>query len=248
MQYISKTDSIIQSQATSLRNLENQIGQLANAITSNPRGALPSDTIPNPRGRNLNMEDCKAITLRSGKKVEEPPKQAEIPSKQDEEVIVSSKEEIQSPKENTLTYPPLPFSQCLQKPKLDVKFKKCLEVFKKLHINIYFMEALKQMPTFVKFMKNILSKKRKLEDHEMVALIEDCSAILQKKLSPKLKYPGNFHIPISIGKSFSDKALCDLGPSINLIPFSIFQKLGLKKGKIKPTKVTLQLADQYKLV
>ncbi|KAM6584068.1 hypothetical protein CsatB_011070 [Cannabis sativa] len=98
------------------------------------------------------------------------------------------------------------------------------------------------MPRYVKFMKKILSKKRKLEDYETVALTEECSAILQKKLPPKLKDPGSFNIPCSIGGSVETKALCDLGASINLMPLSVFKRLGL--GKAKPTTVTLQLADR----
>lgn len=73
-------------------------------------------------------------------------------------------------------------------------------MFKKLHINIPFAEALEQMPSYVKFMKEILSKKRKLGDYEMVALTEECSAVLQKKLPPKLKDLGSFTIPCTIGK------------------------------------------------
>ena len=53
-----------------------------------------------------------------------------------------------------------------------------MEVFKKLHINILFADALEQMPSYVKFMKNILSKKRKLSDLKTVNLTEECSAIL----------------------------------------------------------------------
>ena len=57
-----------------------------------------------------------------------------------------------------------------------------MDIFKKLHINIPFAEALEQMPRYVKFMKDILSKKRKLGDYETVALSEEFSAILQQKL------------------------------------------------------------------
>ena len=74
--------------------------------------------------------------------------------------------------------PPLPFPQRFQKQKLDKQFSKFLEVFKKLQINIPFADALEQMPSYVKFMKEILSNKRKLEEHETVALTEECSAIL----------------------------------------------------------------------
>ncbi|XP_052311391.1 uncharacterized protein LOC112328498 [Populus trichocarpa] len=136
----------------------------------------------------------------------------------------------------------IPFPQRLKKNKLDKQFSKFLDVFKKLQINIPFADALEQMPSYVKFFKDILSNKRKLEEYETVALTEECSAILQKKLPPKLKDPGSFTIPCSIGNSIFEKALCDLGASINLMPLSIFKKLGL--GEAKPTTVTLQLADR----
>ena len=57
------------------------------------------------------------------------------------------------------------------------------------------------MPSYVKFMKDILANKRKLSDYETVALSEECSAILQKKLPPKLKDLGSFTIPCAIGNS-----------------------------------------------
>ncbi|PON51069.1 Aspartic peptidase domain containing protein [Parasponia andersonii] len=98
------------------------------------------------------------------------------------------------------------------------------------------------MPSYVKFMQEILSNKRKLEEYETVALTEECSAILQKKLPPKLKEPGNFTIPCTIGNSFFNKVLCDSGVSINLMPLSVYKKLGL--GEAKPTTVSLQLADR----
>ena len=116
-----------------------------------------------------------------------------------------------------------------------------MEVFKKLQINILFTNALEQMPSYVKFMKDILSKKRRLSDFETVNLIEECSAILQRKLPQKLKDPGSFTIPCTIGNSIFERALCDLGASINLMSLSIFRRLRL--GEARPTKVTLQLVD-----
>ncbi|XP_074327826.1 uncharacterized protein LOC141665743 [Apium graveolens] len=98
------------------------------------------------------------------------------------------------------------------------------------------------MPSYVKFMKDILSRKRRLEEFVTVALTEECSAILQKKLPPKLKDPGSFTIPCTIGMQCFGKALYDLGASVNLMPLSIFTKLGV--GEVKPTSVILQLADR----
>ena len=117
-----------------------------------------------------------------------------------------------------------------------------MEVFKKLHINIPFVDALEQMPSYVKFMKDILSQKRRLADSETVNLTEECSAILQRKLPQKLKDPGSFIIPCAIGNAIFERALCDLGASINLMPLSIFKRLGI--GEARPTIVTLQLADR----
>ena len=117
-----------------------------------------------------------------------------------------------------------------------------MEAFKKLHINIPFADALEQMPSYVKFMKDILSQKRRLVDFETVNLTEECSAILHRKLPQKLKDPASFTIPCTIGTAIFERALCDLGASINLIPLSIFKRLGL--GEARPTTVTLQLADR----
>ena len=98
-----------------------------------------------------------------------------------------------------------------------------MEVFKKLHINIPFADALEQRPSYVKFMKDILSKKRRLLDFETVNLTEECSVILQRKLPQKLKDPCSFTIPYPIGNSIFERALCDLGVSINLMSLSIFR-------------------------
>ncbi|XP_073036980.1 uncharacterized protein [Primulina eburnea] len=87
-----------------------------------------------------------------------------------------------------------------------------------------------------------MSKKRKLQEFETVKLTEECSAILQKKLPQKLKDPGSFTIPCIIGSTHVNKALCDLGASINLMPLSIYRDLEL--GEVKPTTITLQLADR----
>lgn len=81
------------------------------------------------------------------------------------------------------------------------------------------------------FMKMILSNKRKLKGYEIVAHIVECSAILQQKLSPKQKDLRSFIIPCTIRNSYFDRALCDVGASINLMPFSMFKKLGLEKQR-----------------
>ena len=91
-------------------------------------------------------------------------------------------------------------------------------------------------------MKDILSRKKRLSEFKTVNLIDESSAILQRKFPQKLKDPGSFTIPYKIGNSIFERALCDLRAGINHMPLSIFRRLGL--GEAKPTTVTLQLADR----
>ncbi|KAL0430789.1 UNVERIFIED_CONTAM: hypothetical protein Sradi_0704900 [Sesamum radiatum] len=71
----------------------------------------------------------------------------------------------------------------------------------------------RQMLSYAKFLKEVISNKRKWEGGETVKPNEACSAILQNKLPPKFKDPGSFSIPCTIGNTDFDKALCDLGAS-----------------------------------
>ena len=99
------------------------------------------------------------------------------------------------------------------------------------------------MPLYAKFLKEILSsKKRKIAEEGIVNLTATCSAIIQQKLPAKMKDPGSFTIPCSIGKYEFKKALCDSGASINLMPLSVVKRLSL--GELTPTTITLQMADR----
>ncbi|CAJ2644658.1 unnamed protein product [Trifolium pratense] len=98
------------------------------------------------------------------------------------------------------------------------------------------------MPSYAKFLKELLTKKRKPLDDEMVSMTEECSALIQRKLPQKKKDPGSFTIPCSIGDLTIGKALCDLGASVNLMPLSMMKKI---PGAVaKPTKMSLSLADR----
>ncbi|XP_061337877.1 uncharacterized protein LOC133284775 [Gastrolobium bilobum] len=236
-------EAIVRSIPASLRNLESQLGHLANALNSRPPGTLPSNT--EEPGRN--NEQCHMIELRNGRSVNQPEAVIQV----DHPVGTISKENLplkgQATKPNVEALvvnnrPPPPFPQRLQKLKQEHQFRKFLDLLKQLFINIPFVDALEQMPTYVKFMKEILSRKRRLEEFETVALRQEISQYLLSKIPPKLGEPGNFTIPCTIGDQYVGKALCDLGASINLMPMSVFKKL--KVGEPSPTIVTLQLADR----
>ena len=81
--------------------------------------------------------------------------------------------------------PPIPFPQRLQKEKLEKQFSKFLNRFKKIEINIPFLEALTQMPHYAKFMKDLLSKKRKFTEEGIVSLNATYSAVIQKSIPEK---------------------------------------------------------------
>ncbi|XP_073121929.1 uncharacterized protein [Henckelia pumila] len=98
-----------------------------------------------------------------------------------------------------------------------------------------------QTPSYAKFLNEILSNKRKLEEHAMISLTKNWSALVQNKIPPKQKDPGIFSIPCVINDVQFHKALCDFGASIKLIPYSVFRKLSL--GEPKSTRISLQLAD-----
>ena len=136
----------------------------------------------------------------------------------------------------------LPFPHKMEREKLKKQFSKFLEILKQLYINIPLTNALNQMPSYVKYLKDTLSSKRKLDEVSVVKLTEKCNAILQNKLPQKLGDPGSFTIPCTLGGAHFEKALCDSGASINLMPFSIFRQLEL--GKMKDIGVSLQLVDQ----
>ena len=134
------------------------------------------------------------------------------------------------------------FPQRLQKSKIEEKFTRFLKTFQKLEISMPFTEVVTQMPLYAKFLKEPLSKKRRIAEEGVVHLTATCNAVIKKTLPEKMKDPGSFTIPCVIGEFEFQKALCDSGASINLMPLSVAKKLSL--GELTPTTVTLQMADR----
>ena len=101
---------------------------------------------------------------------------------------------------------------------------------------------IKQVPTYENFLKDLCTVKRGLGIEKKAFLTEQVSAIIQSKTPVKYKDPGSPTISVNIGGSYIDKALLDLGASVNLLPYSVYKQLGL--GELKPTNITLSLADR----
>ncbi|XP_049397390.1 uncharacterized protein LOC125861568 [Solanum stenotomum] len=132
------------------------------------------------------------------------------------------------------------FPQRLKKKNEDEKFKKFLSVFKTLSINLPLVEALVETSGYAKF-KELVTKKRSL-DFETIKVSHSCSAIMTNELIKKREDPGAFTIPCTIGMLQFAKALCDLGASINLMPYAIYKQLGF--GEPKATTMRLLMADR----
>nr|GFD00782.1 reverse transcriptase domain-containing protein [Tanacetum cinerariifolium] len=114
-------------------------------------------------------------------------------------------------------------------------------MFKQLHINITLADALILMPKCQKMLKAHMSNKKKLEELANTPLNENCSAVILKKLPEKLRDPRKFLILCGFSE-LKCKALADLGASINLIPLSVWKKLGLPE--LISTHMTLELANR----
>ncbi|XP_061348542.1 uncharacterized protein LOC133293933 [Gastrolobium bilobum] len=241
-------EASIKNQEASNRNLETQIGQLAKQLNERAPGEMPSDTVINPR------EHCNAILTQSGKVIEPQEKPAKVGKEapKEEETNENSTKQEKAPNYDDVTYfggefnrdkkttknlpsgfsqpnpyakTPYPLRQKRDKEKQ--QYSKFMEMFKKLQINIPFSEALENMPLYAKFMKGLLSNRHKLREMETIALTEESSVVIKKGLSSKVKDPEWFSISCTIENVKVGRVLCDLGASVNLMPLSFAQSLGI---------------------
>ncbi|XP_057724128.1 uncharacterized protein LOC130940096 [Arachis stenosperma] len=225
----------MQETRVSIQNLKVQVGQLSKRILERPPNTLSGDTEINPR------EECKALIMAN-----DPMMKKETPIvKESEEKEALEKAEatvLHAPPRVPIQKPETPQLQKSQKETKDKQYYQFLEVFKKLHINISFVETLKKMSPYIAFMKGLLSEKKVLKEDETVVLTKECSTLIQSKLPKKMPNPRSFQIPCTIGNVTFDKALCDLGSSINLMQLSMMRKLKIQE--VQPTKIALQMANK----
>ena len=109
-------------------------------------------------------------------------------------------------------------------------------------VNIPLLDIIKQVPAYAKFLKDLCTIKKGLGIEKKAFLTEQVSAIIQSKYPVKYKDPGSPTISVNIGGNSIDKSLLDLGASVNLMSYSVYKQLGL--GELKPTNITLSLADR----
>nr|GEW06955.1 reverse transcriptase domain-containing protein [Tanacetum cinerariifolium] len=220
--------------------------------------SLPSNTIPNPKG------EAKAITTRSGMTYKEPPipppgveqqesieetTDTELPSTKDIQPLLV-KVEVQEDKPISVVIPKakanLPYPSRLVKERIrekdDILAAKFMEIFRDLHFELSFADALVHMPKFAPMFKKLLDNKNKLIELTRTPLNENYLAVVLKKLPEKLGDPGRFLISCDFSEFDNCLALADLRASINLMPLSIWKKL--KLPTLNDTKMVLELADR----
>ncbi|XP_021740111.1 uncharacterized protein LOC110706501 [Chenopodium quinoa] len=199
--------------------VDSQLAQLAERTPFNSPSTLPGQPQPNP-SHNPKPDTCKAITLRSGtsyegsnegdseekKGGEESVNENKGGEKEKGDEIEGGSEKKKLDNEKTTSIPsearnldgPVPFPGRLAERKLNDKFTKFLSVMKNLHINLPFLEVVTQMPSYFKFLKDILTNKRKL-NNKLITLPRQVSALVQHKMPKKEKDPGSFTLPVKIG-------------------------------------------------
>ncbi|XP_057720347.1 uncharacterized protein LOC130934834 [Arachis stenosperma] len=215
----------IKNQGETIKKLEFQVGCLAEKFPK-PTDSFPSDTEKNPRGeaKKVRWEDCKMVTTSDQ---EDEDKQSKL-SQQPEDN--STEEEDRDHQEPEISQQELlklyaPFPQLLNGAVGKRIYSRFLDLFASLYVNIPFIKAIQQMPAFIKYMKEFLPRKSSLKGGQTIVLNKECSALIQPELPAKRKDPGSFHIPCAIGETIFDRALCDLGASINLLPLSLVKRL-----------------------
>ncbi|GJY00070.1 reverse transcriptase domain-containing protein [Tanacetum coccineum] len=253
---LSRQNNAFKNELTNdIKNMMSSFFQM-NTASSSGSGSLPSNTVANPRG------DLKAITTRSGISYDGPPipplpKVVEREPEVTKDTVQPSTEniqppvvQIQAPIDEPVVAPKpkpfIPYPSRANKQKLREKddnlASKFVEIFRELHFELSFADALLHMPKFASMFKSLLNNKEKLFDLAKTPVNENCSAVILKKFPEKLRDPGKFLIPCDFPELVECLALADLGASINLMPLSIWKKLSLPE--LTPTQMILELADR----
>ncbi|XP_070040647.1 uncharacterized protein [Nicotiana tomentosiformis] len=225
MEKNANSDAQLVSHNTSIHNLEVQLRQISQALNTHPKGALPSNMVVNLKGGN-NTGYAMDVTTRSGKGGDSPTS-SQRKIMDDEQVV--QEDEV-----------PNNVDQANDEARIDIDNNVEETQEEILSINEPLVEALEKMPGYAKFMKDLVTKKWSM-NYEIIKMTHQVSAIVHS-MAPKLEDPGAFTIPCTIGSSNFAKALCDLGASINLMPYSIFKTLGI--GQPRPASMRLKMADR----
>src|SRR6185312_3813681 len=194
------------------------------------------------------LENVKAITTRGGKTTQDPPYPNHVNRKKASPVAEEPPREEEPEKIHEGKTAPhefydtqvLPFPMMAKKSSTDEQFSRFVEIIQQVNINVPLMDAMK-VPTYARYIKDKINNKRPQPTTEVIKLTKACSAAILQQLPEKKKDPGFPIIRCSIGAQNFDKALCDLGASVSVMPKTVFNQLNYTK--LTPTPMQLQLDD-----
>ncbi|RDX84913.1 hypothetical protein CR513_33963, partial [Mucuna pruriens] len=229
-----------QNMIATIQDLKMQIGQLANTMSqlqSARSNNLPSQTISNSRG------NVSVVTLRNGKELSQPPQQSSRPTESDFEPNANS----QSRPEKTV---PAPFPMGTISARKLKSDEELLKMFRKVEINIPLLDAIKQVPKYAKFLKELcVHKREKMKGNGEIGGVvsaltrnEELTTGAPQALPKKYKDLGIFSVPCTIGECTFADTMLDLGASINVMPASIYKALNF--GDLEPVGMVIQLANK----
>ncbi|GJR71673.1 reverse transcriptase domain-containing protein [Tanacetum coccineum] len=260
--YVKANDAVLKNVQNQGQNLQNQMANVTSLLTSlcnnfknsNP-GTLPSQTVTNPR------QQINAITTRSCKTLDEPSTPlvpipvVSNPSKEPEQNPETSTEKVQNPNLENAAHVPSPGEE-------DSIFMEIPKPKAKKTINVEIQDLNSPNPNLnqsrlpypermrvrdhdkpsAQYSRFLKMNKEKLEEIAITTVNAECSAIIMNRVPEKLEDPGKFLIPCALQELDRTNALADSGASINLLPHSIYKKLGLEA--LTPTRMTLELANR----
>ncbi|GJT13552.1 reverse transcriptase domain-containing protein [Tanacetum coccineum] len=252
--YVKANDAVMQNMQNQMSNITDLLTKIVNSnqASTSSSGSLPSNTIANPKG------ELKAITTRSGVSYDGPqipPPVVEVETEVTKDTVLpngSTKDvqppivQVDEPVVMPRTKTTLPYPSRVNKEKIrekdDLLALKFMEIFRNLHFELSFADALLHMPKFAPMFRKLLNNKAKILELSKTPVNENCSAVILKTFPEKLGDPGRFLIPCDFPELDECLALADLGASINLMPLSIFEKLNLQR--LTKTRMILELADR----
>ncbi|XP_048599565.1 uncharacterized protein LOC125579766 [Brassica napus] len=118
---------------------------------------------------------------------------------------------------------------------------KCKKMLEELNVKFSLMDAIQMIPSMRSLVKGLISGKTSA-DSDIMMVSKECSAVLQNRTVRKLEDPRKVVLSVQIGKIVFACSLCDLGSSVNLMPYSVAKRMGLTN--FKPTKISLVFADR----
>nr|GEX40325.1 reverse transcriptase domain-containing protein [Tanacetum cinerariifolium] len=235
------------------QNVQNQLANLTNMLSkfmssytasSSGSGTLLSNTIANPKeelkGTKETKDQVQTLSSPSTTPVQPSVSQSKTPNPISEPVVTPVSALMPNVK-SSIPYPSRRDNErhCDQ---ANEQIEKFYEIFRYMSFKISFMDALILMPKFAFTLKALIGNKEKLSEMTRTLMNEHCSVVILNKLPKKLGDPGKFLIPCEFPRMDECLALADLGASINLMPFSIWEALSLPE--LTPTCITLELADR----